>query len=112
MISQKEDRMNETTNSFMVESQEIKFQKNIEFSKLKGSIFRHYGHDDPAGLCDGGDYLYNIQIRVENAQGDVYISIKPIERSVWWSAIMSWEEFHNMLLESFKKHPKVRYHEH
>lgn len=104
--------MNEITNSFMTESQKINFEKNIPFNKLKGCVFRHYGRYDEAGLCDEGDYLYNVQIRVENKQGDVYISVQPRERSEWWSGIMTWKEFHDMLLESFKKHPKLQHHEH
>lgn len=104
--------MNEITNSFMVESQEIKFQKNIEFSKLKGSIFRYYGHDHLDELCDGGDYLYNIQIRVENAKGDIYLSIQPKERSEWYSGVITWQEFHDTMLKAFKNHPKVQHHEH
>jgi len=104
--------MNETTNTFMTESQKVEFQKDIPFNKLKGHIFKHYGHDDPAGLCDGGDYLYNIQIRVENAQGDIYISIQPRERSEWWSGTMTWKEFHDMMLDAVKRHPKIKYHEH
>lgn len=103
--------MNEITSSFIVESQKIEFQKDIPFNKLKGCIFRHYGHDDPAGLCDGGDYLYKIQIRVDNAQGDIYISIQPRERSEWWCGIMSWEEFHDAMLKAFKNHPKIEYNE-
>jgi hypothetical protein len=101
-----------TTDNFMTESQTIKFQKEISFNKLKGSVFRHYGGYDSSGLCDGGDYLYNIQIRVENEQGDVYVSIQPRERSEWWSGTMTWEEFHDMILYSIKRHPKMKYHEH
>lgn len=104
--------MNKITNSFIVESQKIAFEKNVEFNKIKGSVFKHYGSYDPAGLCDGGDYLYNVQIRVENAQGDVYISIQPRERSEWWSGTMTWKEFHDTLLRAFKYHSKIQYHEH
>lgn len=104
--------MNKITNNFIVESQKIKFEKNVEFNNLEGCVFRHYGNYDSSGLCDGGDYLYNIQIRVENAQGDVYISIQPRERSEWWSGTMGWQEFHDILLCGIKKHPNIRHHEH
>lgn len=104
--------MSETTDSFTTEFKTIAFQESVPFSKLKGCVFRHYGLYDPAGLCDGGDYLYNIQIRVENKQGDVYISIQPGERSEWWSGTMTWKEFHDTLLKAFKYHSKIQYHEH
>lgn len=104
--------MNKITNSFIVESQKIAFEKNVEFNKIKGYVFKHYGHDDPASLCDGGDYLYNVQIRVENAQGDVYISIQPRERSERWFGTITWKEFHDMILNSVKTHPKIQHHEH
>jgi len=104
--------MNKITETFMTESQKIEFYKSIPFNKLKGCIFKHYGNYDPAGLCDGGDYLYNVQIRIENKQGDVYISVQPEERSEWWSGIVSWQEFHDTFLGAFKSHPKMKYHEH
>jgi hypothetical protein len=104
--------MNKITETFMTESQKIEFYKSIPFNKLKGCIFKHYGYHDAAGLCDGGDYLYNIQIRVENEKGDVYISIQPRERSEWLSGTMTWQEFHDMMLDAVKRHPKIKYHEH
>jgi hypothetical protein len=104
--------MDKITNTFITEFKKIELHDLVPFSKLKGCIFKHYGHHDPAGLCDGGDYLYNVQIRVENKQGDVYVSIQPRERSEWWSGTMTWEEFHDMILYSIERHPKMKYHEH
>jgi hypothetical protein len=100
------------TNKFIMEdSAEIKFYKTIPANLIKGSIFRHYGIHDPSGLCDGGDYLYNVQIRIENNNGDVYISIQPKERSEWWCGTMKWQEFHDMMLDAIKNNPKIKYNE-
>lgn len=74
--------MNEPKDTFINNvAQTIEFRKQIPASIFKGSIFRHYGErPDPAGLCDGGDYIQNIQIRVDNKNGDVFLSISPRER--------------------------------
>lgn len=87
-------------------AQKIEFTKIIPASILQGSIFRHYGHHDPAGLCDGGDYIQEIQIRVENEEGDIYLSIKPMERGEWWSGKISWEEFFDLLMGIVKSSSK------
>jgi len=94
----------------MNDAQKVEFHKDIPYDKLKGCIFTHYGYHDPAGLCDGGDYLYNVQIRIENAQGDVYISVQPKERSEWLSGTMTWKEFHDMLYAAASGNPKIKCH--
>lgn len=90
-------------------AQTIEFRKQIPASILKGSIFRHYGESpDPAGLCDGGDYTQEIQIRVENKNGDIYLYIQPMEGGEWWSGTISWGEFFDLLLEMIKNSDKFR----
>ncbi len=101
------------TNTFINETAEtVEFRKVIPASMLRGSIFRHYGYHDPAGLCDGGDYLYNVQIRVENEKGDIYISIEPIERGEWWFGKLSWKEFFDLMLKMVKDSKKFKHCEH
>lgn len=92
--------------------EDITFTKRILASKLQGSIFRSNGEDDPAGLCDGGDYIQEIQIRTENVRGDIYLSIKPWERGEWWSGTITWEEFFNLLMQMIKNSDKFEHHEH
>lgn len=89
----------------------IRFEERIPASILQGSIFRHYGHNDPAGLCDGGDYIQEIQIRVENEKGDIYLSIRPMERSEWWSGKISWKEFFDLLMTMVRNSNKFKHHD-
>lgn len=89
----------------------IVFNESVPASILKGSIFRDYEEGDPAGLCDGGDYTEEIQIRVENQNGDIYLSIKPIERGEWWSGKISWKEFFSLLMRMVKNSNKFEHHE-
>lgn len=89
----------------------IRFEERIPASILQGSIFRHYGYHDPAGLCDGGDYIQEIQIRVENGKGDIYLSIKPMERGEWWSGKISWEEFFDLLMTMVRNSNKFEHHD-
>jgi len=88
----------------------VEFTKVIPASLLRGSIFRYYGYSDPAGLCDGGDYRQEITIRVENKNGDIYLSIKPLEGGEWWHGEISWEEFFDLLLEMVKNSDKFKHH--
>lgn len=87
----------------------VSFEERIPASILRGSIFKHYGFDDPAGLCDGGDYIQEIQIRVENEKGDIYLSIKPMERGEWWSGTISWGEFFDLLMKMVKGSDKFKH---
>lgn len=91
--------MGKVKDSFIVETaRKVEFYENVPASILKGCIFRHYGQP-PAEMCDGGDYIKEIQIRVENKKGDLYICIKPIERGEWWFGRISWEEFFDMMIK-------------
>lgn len=90
---------------------EVSFSEKIAASKLQGCIFRSDGNSpDPAGLCDGGDYIKSIQIRVENKEGDIYLSIHPRERDEWWSGTLSWEEFFDLLMQGVLKNDKIEHH--
>ena len=77
---------------------------------LKGSIFRSYDEvPDPAGLCDGGDYMEEVQIRIENSCGDIYMLVRPRERNEWWYAKLSWHEFFELMLKVAKESNKFKY---
>ncbi len=65
---------------------------------------------DPAGLCDGGDSIKSIQIRVENKDGNIYLAMSHIERSEWWSDTLSWEEFFDLLMQGVLKSDKIEHH--
>lgn len=91
--------MGKVVDTFITEiAREVKFHEIISASILKGCIFRHYGQP-PADMCDGGDYIKEIQIRVENEKGDIYISVEPIEGGEWWHGEISWEEFFDMMMK-------------
>ncbi len=92
-------------------AEKIMFTKEVPASILQGSIFRCDGTDYPAELCDNGDYIQQIQIRVENQNGDIYLSIKPVERGEWWSGKISWEEFFDLLMVMVRNSNKFRHHE-
>lgn len=101
------------TNTFIQEiSERVKFEKEVPASILRGSVFRHYGDYDPAGLCDGGDYIYEVQIRIENEKGDIYIHIQPRERSEWWSGKLTWKEFFDIMMKAVKNDERFEHHEH
>lgn len=103
--------MSKVTDRFLTEIAEtVSFTKEINATKLVGSIFRHYGFDDPAGLCDGGDYIKQIRIHIENKQGDVRISLQPMERDERWSGVLSWEEFFDFLMKAVKDSDKIEHH--
>jgi hypothetical protein len=89
---------------------DVVFKKRIYASKLQGSIFRHYGQQDTSGLCDGGDYIKQIQIRLDSENGDVYISIRPEERGEWWSGTISWQEFFDMMKQGIIGNDKFKHH--
>lgn len=87
----------------------IKFTEVVPASILRGSIFRSCG--PPSELCDGGDYIKEIQIRVENKKGDIYLSLKPQERSEWWSGTISWEELFDILMQIVRNDNRFKHHE-
>lgn len=74
--------MSEITNHFCVEERE--FECNEVFKSplncFKVSKFTHYGYNDPAGLCDGGTYHHEMQLRLEK-DGTIYTTVRPAEWS-------------------------------
>lgn len=91
--------MGKVVDTFIVDTvREVKFHETVPALKLQGRIFRHYG-EPPADMCDGGDYMKEVQIRIDNKKGDVYISVEPIERGEWWHGEISWEEFFGMMMK-------------
>ncbi len=48
---------------------------------------------------------------MENQNGDIYLSIKPMEREEWWSGKISWEEFFDLLMQMVKNSDKFKHHE-
>ena len=79
---------------------------------IKGSVFRSSGQPpDPAGLCDGGDWIQSVQIRIDGkTTGRVYIAVEPIERGEWYSLELEWPEFFDMMQAAVSAHPKARHH--
>lgn len=106
-------KQGKTTNTFIQKiAERVEFEKEIPASILKGSVFRHYGYYDPAGLCDSGDYLYEVQIRIENEKGDIYISIRPQERGEWWTGKITWKEFFDLMIKVVKNDERFKHYEH
>jgi len=96
---------NEVSDRFVDSTAEtIKFEKDIPARLLKGCTFRHYGINDPSGLCDGGDYIDEVQIRIDDDHGSVYVSVRPNERGDWWYLKLSWEDFAKWFTNCVKKH--------
>lgn len=92
---------------------EVTFSERINASELQGCVFRRDGESlDPAGLCDGGDYIQHIQIRILDDKGDIHLSMYHMERSEWWSGTLSWEEFFNLLMQGILKSDKIKHHAH
>jgi len=75
--------MGEITNQFCVDEREVGHREVFKspLNCFKVSKFTHYGQQrDPAGLCDGGDYHHNMQLRLED-DGTIYTTVRPTEWS-------------------------------
>ena len=57
---------------------------------------------------DGNHVHHQVQIRVEDDEGNVYMSVMPTEQSDWWSLQLPWKEFAEMMMQAAKEHPKAK----
>lgn len=88
----------------------VQLHKKIPASILHASMFRRNGNPrDPAGLCDGGDWVDEVQIRINDDSGNVYISVRPMEREDWWHLDISWQDFTQLMLAALKNHPSTKH---
>lgn len=80
---------------------------------LHGEVFRPDGSPpDGAGLCDGGDYIQKVQIRISDPEtGAVYISVQPMERGEWWRLKLPWSDFYAMMEAAVRGHRDVKHNE-
>ena len=82
--------------------------RELPRNALEGQVFRGSGG---ASECDGGEYIQHVQIRVDDLKtGQVFISIIPEERHNWWSLILQWAEFADMMHKAVAAHPKAKKH--
>lgn len=97
--------MNKVTESFSAHNDQVHYSgsTNYPLTRFYVEKFIHYGHDDPSGLCDGGDYVQSVQVRLEE-DGTIFVSLTDRERSDTDSQhSMSYDEFYRRMTNAFRR---------